>query len=372
MRASSRLLVVMLLAFLVGRVSAQEDKGPDDKKKADSGAVKKNEPDVPFKVPFEDTEQGVAIRGWLACWGPYPNGGPLGFLGTRMLLSHPDKGLPGWNFVFDKCLPLWPKYLDVIQDGRALPSIERKEIPQLRGSDWGMYLAMIEAIDRSHLATLEMFTNSAAENDHVGYKHLRGKPAQYRGQIVTVKGKISRVDKWDAPRHVRTDIQHVYGTEITTEFKGEPPFAVVFTELPAAVPYNKKIDMEVTFHGYFLGHVLFAGDPKKKEKDVTSPYLIGKTLIVNRTTPVPDSSESYSYYLIAGTVGSIVCVLIVAVLLNIWARRGDRRIESQLAQVRDKHQPFSLEPAEPEPPLAEPVVPSVPPPPGENGTPAAP
>lgn len=367
MWAISRLLVIVLsVLFLAGRVSAQEEK-----KKADAGAAKQNEkqPELPFELrDFWEKDAGVGTEAWVACLGhAYPAGGPLGLLGARMVLSHPDKGLPDWKFVFDECLPIWHRFLELIRDNRPMPSVERMELKELTPPDWGMYLAWVQAVDRSHLATLDMFKKSAAANDHVGYRQLRTKPAQHRGQVVTITGRISRVEKLEAARHRQTDIQFVYFTEIYGEFKGEPPYAVLFTELPASVPFRKKIDMEVTFHGYFLGHVLFAGDPKKKERDVTAPYLVGKTLIVNRTTPLVDSSESYSYYLIVWVVGGIVCVLILAVLLNIWFRRGDRRIETHLAQVRDKHLPFSLEDGEPEPPVADPV-----PPPGEHGSPAAP
>ena len=43
--------------------------------------------------------------------------------------------------------------------------------------------------------------------------------------------------------------------------------------------------------------------------------LVGKTLIVNRVTPVAAETESYSYYLITSVVGGIVCVVILAVLM---------------------------------------------------------
>jgi hypothetical protein len=361
--------MIVLVAVLAGCLSAQEPKAPD-KKKADAAKQNEKQPDLPFELQeFWWKDKGVGTKAWLTCLGQsYPATGPWGLLGARMMLSQPGIGLPDWEFVFEECLPIWHHYLELIQDDRRLPNVERKELKELSRPDWGMYLAMVQAVDRSHAATLDMFKKSAAANDHVGYRHLRGKPAQYRGQIITVKGQISRVDRWEAPRHVQTDIQYVYATEIFGPFKGEPPFTAVFTELPANVPYNKKIDMEVTFHGYFLAHVLFAGDPKKQERDVISPYLVGKTLIVNRTTPVADNTESYSYTLIVGVVGGIVCVVVLGVLLNFWFRRGDRRIETRLAQVRDKHLPFNLEPAEPEaPPLADPVPPPSTPPPGENG-----
>jgi hypothetical protein len=271
-------------------------------------------------------------------------------------------------------LPLWARYVDAIRDDRPLPSIERKEIIDLAVPDRGMYLAYVQALERSHSSSLEQFKKSAAANDFVVYPHLRGKPAEFRGQIITIKGHIERVLKVPAPRYGSDEIQWVYTTNIQGPFKKEPPSAVVFTDLPPDVSVTKKLDMEVTFYGYFLGFVHFAGDPKLGERDVNCPYLIGKTLIVNKRTETNESP--YSAELIAWTVGGILCALILAVLLNFWFRRADRRIQSQLADVRERHNPFSLEPTEPEGPPIAPPVDAPPPvaepvnPPGENTPPA--
>ena len=51
-------------------------------------------------------------------------------------------------------------------------------------------------------------------------------------------------------------------------------------------------------------------------------------------------------YTLYVTVYLIVIVAILGVLLNVWLRRGDRKIQSKLADVRDRHQPFNIEPAE--------------------------
>ena len=137
---------------------------------------------------------------------------------------------------------------------------------------------------------------------------------------------------------------------------------MVFTDLPENVSYKDKLDMTVTFYGYFLGFVTFPGDVKKHEKDVIAPYFVGKTLEVNRVV-TPPQDTSYSYYLIIGAVGIITAILGLTVLLNFWFRRGDRQIESRLADVRDKHHPFTLEPEAPEAtPIAEPVKPNETPP----------
>lgn len=351
MSASLRLLLIVPLFAAAGsRICAQP---------GDSGPAKKDGgKEVPFV--FQDfwfKDAGMGMRGWAACMAQALPANPCGLICARVMLGDADKGLPNWQFNFDECLPIWHRYLESIRDGRPLPSVERKKLEELSPPDWGMYLAIVQAIDRSHLATLDMFKKSAAGRDHVGFSHLRNKPGQYRGQIITVTGQVTRVQKDDAPRYCTSDVQYVYSTSIQGPFRNEPPFVVLFTELPAGVSYRDKLDLEVTFYGYFLGNVLFTGDPKRQEKDVVAPYLVGRTLIVNRVTPPPVETAPYSAKLIMWTMGGVVTALGLVVLLNFWFRRGDKRIERQLAEVRDKHMPFSVEPAPEPPPLAEPVPP---------------
>jgi hypothetical protein len=350
MRIASRAFVIVLSALvLAGNLSAQE---ADDKEK---------QIQVPFELQdFWLKDAGVSVRAWGTLLGEVPPMGgawnPFGVSCARLMLGDTTHGLPEWKFVFDEALPLWGNYLDVIKDGRILPSVSRKEVSELKGSDWGMYCALNQAIDRSHTSTLDQFKKSAAAFDYVGYPQLAKTPADFRGKVITVKGRIKRIFKDPAPRHTRTDIQYVYTTHIQTPFKGEPPYAVVFTELPQGLAFNEKLDVHVTFHGYFLALVSFPGDVKKGERDVTAPYLVGKTLERSSAPPPAEEEGSYSYQLIVGAVGIIVAILALTVMLNFWFRRGDQRIESQLAQVRDKHHPFSLEEEEELPPMAPPIA----------------
>src|SRR5437667_5795146 len=115
MRGCARLLVIVLLAVAgAGRLSAQESRQPEDKKKTDAGVPKKDDkqPEIPIDLQdFWLKDAGVGTRGWVACLGQAPPAGgawnPLGVLGARVMVGHPEKGLPEWKFVFDECLPLW-------------------------------------------------------------------------------------------------------------------------------------------------------------------------------------------------------------------------------------------------------------------------
>jgi len=158
-----------------------------------------------------------------------------------------------------------------------------------------------------------------------------------------------------APRFVGPDLKNIYTCYIYSGTPGVAPYAAAFTELPDEIndlPPHKwdEPNLEVTFHGYFLSLVRFPVEKGKTSRDDTiSPYLVGRSLTVHgkMKTPPPTEEGSYSYPIILSAVGGIVAVLVLGALLNVWLRRGDRRIQSRLAQVRDKHNPFNVEPAEP-------------------------
>jgi hypothetical protein len=70
-------------------------------------------------------------------------------------------------------------------------------------------------------------------------------------------------------------------------------------------------------------------------------------LVVNSKGPekvVPE--ESHSYVLIVTVLTLFVLMAAFGALALMWLKRGDRKIQSKLAEVREKHTPFSLEPGD--------------------------
>jgi hypothetical protein len=121
--------------------------------------------------------------------------------------------------------------------------------------------------------------------------------------------------------------------------------------LPKDVLISQKLKLEVTFHGYFLAHIRFPPDKAREGnlKDIVSPYLVGKTLIVHPTAGPPGIKIVEDDYPFTGTIvlvvlGGVVVLLLCGVGLLFWYGRGDRKIHSRLADVREKHSPFNLEP----------------------------
>jgi len=333
-----------MVAFEVSLAQDGKSSTPD-KKQSSFGEESKNAPkidDKKFDIPYWDRSESFQIRAAIALIG---EGDPFGVLAARMAISENVPTVLGWEFFFDRALPLNRSYLDAIRDGRPLPDVRAKEIRDLRVADQGLYLAYLQALRRSHAATTEMFQNSAPAFEHVTYTHLAADPKLYRGEIITVKGKLAAMNTIQAPPLVQIDgILTIYEGWIIGPKKGMPPIAVVVTQLPK----DWKLNAEVAFQGYFLSNILIPADKERgnTKKDLICPWLIGKTLIVTEdklggSNPVIESSRSYEVALY--TFGAILGVSALIALLNWYFRRTDEGTKAKLAALREKHQPFSLE-----------------------------
>jgi hypothetical protein len=313
---------------------------------------------------------------WIAAMPAPTFMNPWGVVGMRMLASEKQVGLQKWQFDFNEVIPLKQRYLDTMVDRRPLPTLRFKELQEL-GPDLPFYMLFCEAIEKTYFAHQDQFVNSAEENKNRHYAQLNATPDRYRGQVITAKGKLKVVREEDTPRLVTQRMKkdaprHIYTGWITGPQKNLPPYTIVFLDLPVEVPQpSDKLDLDVTFQGYFLGMVSFPSgkEVKGKKQEMYSPYLVGKTFVVNPPEkidvvvppPVEKDETSNSYYIIIWTVTGIVSVALLVAVLNVWFGRGDRAVRSRLAEMRDRQQPFSLEPADETPAPEEGIKPADPP-----------
>jgi hypothetical protein len=295
-----------------------------------------------------DSDLGFQLRAALAVTGA---GGAWNAVAARVAISENAPAVEGWGFAFDRALPLDRRFLNVIRDRRELP--DRNVGPFIRDMpvpDQGFYRAFLEALRRSRWATGEMMENSGTANSAVTHANLAAVPARYRGEVINVKGKITLIRRNNPPLEFTLEdrIPDIYYTFIITDTPKAPPFVAVFSELPKELTVSENLFRGVSFDGYFLGLVKFpASKDPTLTKDLICPYLVGKTLIVQ---PAPKREEvSYSAGLILWSLGGIVAIVFFGAGLMLWFRRGDQRVQSELQAVRDKHQPFNLEPDSPPP-----------------------
>ncbi len=317
---------------------------------AAAGSLHAQEPNVKVH-PYWDTDVGVGIQYSLMCFGsipPPPYAQPCGLLVARELASKDVNPLSEWKFVFEKALPLDEELLDAIKDGQPLPDMRAKELRELKDWDRAIYFALSQALRRADQATQDMFERSAADNSRILYADLNKQPRDHRGKVVSVKGELIAIREIDPPRPVSGQLRMIYAAFIRGPTRGAPPYTVLFTELPAGLEVGEQQAAVVTMHGYFLGLIRFQADKENRDqqKDVISPYLVGKTLVVNSKVPEKPAAEAHSYWLIITGLGAFVLMAAFGAVALLWLKRGDRKIQSQLADMRDKHAPFKLEPSE--------------------------
>ncbi|MSU77429.1 MAG: hypothetical protein EXS16_04950 [Gemmataceae bacterium] len=354
------------LLCIVAVASSRQDDG--QKKEPTKDAAFESKEPLPEKtippVPFWESDRGFETRAAMHVFAP---GRPWHVLATRILASEHKPELEGWTFEFDEVLPIYGRYLQLLEDGRELPVRDSRKPKQLSDSDKAMLLAYNQAIDRSHAATMAMFEKSALKFNYVKYSHLKTRPAEYRGKIVTVEGRLKVIRKHEAPPYLRDPlIKHIYTGWVVGPHKTLPPFTIAFTELPTDMRVSETLDFPVNFIGYFIGLVKFPPDTPK-QKEVISPYVIGKTFTLVDAKKIGEIKDedtdktSYAYHYIIWTLGAIILVATLIASMNIWFRRGDDAVKSRLAEVREKSQPFQLE-DETTPPPVEPPTGTPPPP----------
>ncbi len=336
--------VLVVLAMAVAGSLTGSSSGQGDKKKDDAE-----------QYPFWKTDAGVGVgadaamlQAWYAA-GFAKNG--IGILGTRVLLGQHELLVDtDWRFDLEAVPPLDLRALKLIEDHRPFPNVFRKELGvEVKGPDLGWYVAFNEAIRSTAQTHEDNFKHSAKKLENVRYPRLKAMPDKYRGKIITVMGKLAVLHEEEAPRFAG-GLKHIYTGWIDGPTKGAPRFVVALTELPEGIEKpSEKLNVEVTFHGYFLSLVRFPVDKKagRTQKDPEYPYLVGKVVSVqqHKKEVAAQDTPSLSYYYMVTFLGGFLAIALLVVVLNIWLRRGDRLTQAQLAEVRDRQHPFRLEPA---------------------------
>jgi hypothetical protein len=163
------------------------------------------------------------------------------------------------------------------------------------------------------------------------FVHLFEEPAKYRGQLITIKGRLRRLLRFDpTPLGAKEGLHDLYEGWLYADGTFTNPFGIITSEIGPGLKPGEKLDREVTFTGYFFKRYRYkAGDGWRD-----SPLLIGRTIKV--ASGVSDSSPpnllgSVYMPLIFGILGT---TLLLALGLAWYLRRGDQRVRARLRELR--------------------------------------
>lgn len=189
----------------------------------------------------------------------------------------------------------------------------------------------------------------AARRD-LTYAHLFEQPADYRGQVVHLAGRLKRLRKLDAPLQAASEgVKTLYEGWIFDDLYAANPFCVIFVDLPAGLKPAEQLEQRVTFDGWFFKRYRYR-DAVNQLRDC--PLFIGRTVVLDTTSlSAPESVWSFSSAFLPAFLGLIAATGILGFLLAWWYRSGDQAVRQRLSASQPLVPPtFSEPPQDTHPP----------------------
>ena len=173
------------------------------------------------------------------------------------------------------------------------------------------------------------FCESDARTD-LTFVHLWEEPAKYRGQLITLRGRLRRLVRYDpTPLAAKEGVPDLYEGWLYADGNYSNPFCILASEIGPGLQPGQKIDREVTFSGYFFKKYRYpAGDGWRD-----APLLIGRSIELTKeaSEPVPALLGSVYLPVIFGILG---VTLVVALGVAWRLRTSDRKVRERLQKLR--------------------------------------
>jgi len=287
--------------------------------------MKKEQDEISFWIVRERSQPAAAAQVILA-------GNPIAIMALRLA----GKQYVVWDepeFIENHALLLNAQWLHAVRDKTPMPDFRGKAPDEISKADEEQYLLYCQALVYAFRTPLDAFMKSSEEHGHVKFAHLYNHPGDYRGKVIPVRGRLKQLRKFDAPRKAQEDgVRYIYEGWIATDTPHSPPFCVVMPRAPEGIKLAESMDRQVAFYGYFYKLYRYAA---QGGRPVSTPMLIGPTLVPEKKLPVPKDEEdtplsSQFIALIVGFLGVVACFMVA---LNLWFRRGDRLVRQRLDQL---------------------------------------
>lgn len=110
---------------------------------------------------------------------------------------------------------------------------------------------------------------------------------------------------------------------------------LVVSELPDGVTTGADLHQRAAFDAYYFKHYHYESGQKKpdgKNQWMSAPLFLGRSF---EPLPPLDDGPAFTGSLLAGVLGGLSAVVLVAVGLGLWFRRGDRRVRAVAARRND-------------------------------------
>jgi hypothetical protein len=219
------------------------------------------------------------------------------------------------------------------EDSKVPPLVNLESVKDetpIRSGEEG--LAFCEALVKAHKTSDQAFQNSVTRG--LLYANLYNEPGLHRGKVVHFEGRLRRLIRFEPPEETKLDgvTDRYEGWIFAPEIYGANPVCVNFTDLPAGLEPGDKLDVRVSFDGYFFKRYRYKAADTWRD----APLLIGHTIIVNQK-PVQSEAEEggfFSGFMAVTFLVILGCVFFLALALTMWYRRSDRLVQTRVSNAQ--------------------------------------
>jgi len=220
-----------------------------------------------------------------------------------------------------------------VEEFRAPPLVNLESVTDetpLRSGEEG--LAFCEALVKAHKTSNQAFQNSVTRG--LLYPNLYNEPKLHRGKVAHYEGRLRRLIRYEPPEETKLDgvTDRYEGWIFNPETYGANPVCVNFTDLPAGLEPSDKLDVRVSFDGYFFKRYRYKAVDTWRD----APLLIGHTIIVNQKQGKADAEEGgfFSGFMAVTFLALLGCVFFLAFALTMWYRRSDRLVQTRVSNAQ--------------------------------------
>lgn len=226
-----------------------------------------------------------------------------------------DKNLPAFKAVRDGPFRL---------RGQDVLTIEQEK---LAGWELDAYNYVLEFARRQPMERLRAYSAKDVQFNNLLLDNVR---KEYLRDLIHFKGTLRRIQPLKPTEALdKTDgIEKLYECWIAPD--GSANFLVlIVSEVPPGVEMGLSVRYRVAFDAYYFKHYHYESDEKKPEGKGNqwkmAPMFLGRSFEV---LPNADEGPVFTGSMLAGVLGGLATIVLIAVGLGWWFRRGDREVKA--------------------------------------------
>ncbi len=187
-----------------------------------------------------------------------------------------------------------PSYLDAIRDDEPF-----------RAAEADAWFHLLDILERSKVQDLK-----AHSRGYVAFVQLYRQSPEYRGELVTVRGRMVRAHRLRAPKN-DYGFTHYYQTWLQPRDNLTNPMVIYVLHLPDGFPTGMEISEEVEVTGFFFKRWAYLA----KDTIRSAPVVLAKTVQWHKPAPSPVPSPYALYQMLWAVLSAMILVVLAVVYM---------------------------------------------------------